>query len=208
MKSQIQSSSTQKFYEVSLAALAWFSVLFQLYLTSESIFNFISYFTILSNLLVAIGLTCTSIFRSNQLGSFFSLVTVQSAIALYIFIVGLVYNLILRGIWEPKGWQLIVDNLLHVIVPLLYTLYWFLFIPKGKLHWKNGITWTVFPFLYLIYTLIRGHFTHWYPYPFMDVTQLGYAKVALNVSFMIIAFFLVGLLLITINRSLAKKITK
>lgn len=208
MESQTRSSSTQKFYEVSLASLAWFSVLFQLYLTSESIFNFLSYFTILSNLLVAIGLTCTSIFQSNKLGSFFSLTTVQSAIALYILIVGLVYNLVLRGIWEPKGWQLIVDNLLHVIVPLLYTLYWFLFIPKGKLNWKNGMTWTIFPFLYLIYTLIRGHFTHWYPYPFMDVTQLGYAKVALNISFMIVAFFLVGLLLITINRSLAKKITK
>ncbi len=203
----ITQPSRLKVYELTLALVTWFSIILQLYLTKESVFNFISYFTILSNLLVAVSLTCTSIFKYSKVGRYFSLVTMQSAIALYIFIVGLVYNFVLRGIWEPQGWQWVADNLLHVVVPVFYILYWLLFIPKGKLKFKDNIVWTIFPLLYLAYTLVRGHFTHWYPYPFINVTKLGDAKVCLNIGIMIIAFLLVGLLLICINRFFLKKAT-
>lgn len=203
----MKSPTPQKIYGITLAFIAWLSVIIQFYLNTGSFFNFISYFTILSNLLVAISLTCSTVFQTTKLGNYFSLFTVKSAIALYILIVGLVYNLVLRGIWDPKGLPLIVDNLLHVAVPLLYILHWFVFVPRKVLKWKDGIAWITFPFLYLLYTLIRGHFTKWYPYPFMDVSQLGYVQVFINVSFMIVAFFIVGLLLIGINRSQIKKIT-
>jgi hypothetical protein len=38
----------------------------------------------------------------------------------------------------------------------------------------------LFPFLWLAFTLIRGSVIHWYPYPFIDVTRIGYAKALLN----------------------------
>lgn len=195
----------QKAATVFLAAVSWFAILFQLYLTKESFFNFISYFTILSNVIIALSLTLTLLAASTSLGKFFSSVKVQSAIALYIFIVGLVYNFVLRGIWQPTGWQLIVDNLLHVAVPILYVFYWFIFTPKGKLNWIDGVTWAYFPLAYLIYSLIRGHFTAWYPYPFLNVSEIGYPKVLLNSGLMVIAFIFIGLLLITFNSALRKK---
>jgi hypothetical protein len=193
-------SNSQRVFAVSLAALTWFAIALQLYLTKGSVFNFISYFTILSNILVAISLTFSSLFPETTLGRYFADIKVKSAIALYIFIVGLVYNLVLRGIWDPTGWQLIVDNLLHVAVPIFYVVYWFVFTPRGKLNWIDGIAWAYFPLCYLIYSLIRGHFTKWYPYPFINVTEIGYQKVILNSSLMLIAFVLIGLLLILINK--------
>lgn len=197
--------SAEKTYGLMLATITWLSIVLQLYLTTGSFFNFISYFTILSNILVALGLSLSLAFSNSNIGRFFALATVKSAIALYIFIVALVYNLVLRSLWAPTGWRLIADNLLHVLVPLLYILYWFIFIPKGSLNWKDGVKWIYFPLAYLFYTLIRGHFTHWYPYPFMDVGKFGYQQVLINVGLMIMAFFLVGLLLIMVNRVLRKK---
>jgi hypothetical protein len=38
----------------------------------------------------------------------------------------------------------------------------------------------IFPVLWLAFTLVRGAVIHWYPYPFIDVTRLGYPKAALN----------------------------
>lgn len=195
----------QKASTLFLAALSWFAVVLQLIITEGSFFNFISYFTILSNFLVAVSLTFTLATPNSSLGKYFSSVKVQSAIALYIFIVGLVYNFVLRGIWQPTGWQLIVDNLLHVAVPILYVFYWFIFTPRGKLNWIDGLTWAYFPFGYLIYSLIRGHFTAWYPYPFLNVNEIGYPKVLLNSGLMVIAFIFIGLLLIALNRLVRKK---
>ena len=202
----LQSPSTsKKVFEIALSLVSWFAVLLQLVILKDTIFNFISYFTILCNLLVAFSLTVITAAPNTRLGNFFSSITVQTSVALNIFIVGLVYNTVLRGIWEPKGWQLVADNLLHVVVPVLYVLYWIVFIPKGTLNWKNGIKWAYFPMLYLIYSLIRGHFVGWYPYPFIDVPKFGYIRVFINSGFVLIAFMLFGALLIWIDGLLKKK---
>ena len=36
------------------------------------------------------------------------------------------------------------------------------------------------PVGWLVYTLVRGTFVEWYPYPFMDVDQHGLGVVLLN----------------------------
>jgi hypothetical protein len=195
--------STAKSLCASIVAfLAWFALAFQLYLTQGSIANYFSYFTILSNLLVAVGLTFSVFLPTTKTGKFFSSLSVQAAIALYILIVGLVYNVILRGIWTPKGWQLVVDNLLHVLNPILYIMYWLRYAKKEKLNWKDGIYWTIFPFLYLIYSLVRGSVTNWYPYPFLNVAEFGFNRVMVNVCVMTILFFVAGLGLIAVNNKL------
>lgn len=203
--SSTSQTNWQRVSTIFLAALSWFAIIFQLYLTKESFYNFISYFTILSNVLIAISLTSILASPTSIVGKYFSSIKVKSAIALYIFIVGLVYNFVLRGIWQPTGWQLIIDNFLHVAVPILYVIYWLICIPRRTLNWMDGIAWAYFPFSYLIYSLIRGHFIGWYPYPFLNVNEIGYQKVLLNSTFMLIAFVLIGLLLILINKILKKK---
>lgn len=194
-----ESSTSKNIFEIGLCLICWFALVLQLLLLKESFFNFISYFTILSNLLIAISLTTTLISTNTSTGKYFSDIKVQTGIALNIFIVGLVYNTVLRGIWEPQGWQLVADNLLHVAVPVLYVLYWIVFIPKGSLKWKNGIQWTYFPLTYLIYSLVRGHFVGWYPYPFLNVVEFGYQKVFINAGFIMLAFFLFGWLMIWVD---------
>ncbi|MFZ5976285.1 MULTISPECIES: Pr6Pr family membrane protein [unclassified Hydrotalea] len=33
--------------------------------------------------------------------------------------------------------------------------------------------WLIYPLLYLVYILIRGSFSGFYPYPFVNVLQIG-----------------------------------
>jgi hypothetical protein len=49
----------------------------------------------------------------------------------------------------------------------------------------------LFPACWIAFTLIRGAVWHWYPYPFIDVTVLGYGKVILNCFW--VALLLLGL---------------
>lgn len=200
-----------------LAAIAWFALVLQFYIMLNNptpgfselmlVANFFSYFTILSNLLVAVCLTACVFTPISPAGKFFQQAEVESAIAVYIFIVGLVYNLVLRNVWSPAGWQLVADNLLHVVVPVLFVLYWYLFVRGNKLQWKHLLYWLIFPAVYLIYTLIRGAIVNWYPYPFIDTGNIGYAKVAVNSLGVLVAILTAGSVIILLDKS-AKPATK
>lgn len=193
-------ATIKNIYAAIIAVLAWISIGLQYYITDLSSVNFFSYYTTLCNLLIATGLTFSVGLPNRPIGRFFSDLSVQSAIATYIFIVSLVYNLILRGLWILTGLERILDNMVHVVVPILYIIYWILFRSKGTLKWLDGIYWAVFPFLYLVYSLIRGSILQWYPYPFLNTFKFGYEKVAINISLMLGVFIITGLILILITR--------
>ena len=191
-----------------IAIVSWFAVALQLYLIilnrvaslPETIVRFFSFFTIQTNILVAICFTFLWLKPKSKWGLFFSKPKNTTAITLYITIVGLVYNAILRFLWAPTGLQKVVDELLHSVIPLLVLLYWVLFVPKKALEFKNIFPWLIFPAVYLVYTLIRGAFFSFYPYPFVDVNLLGYNKVLLNSFFMLLAFLFFGTLFIGIGK--------
>src|SRR5664279_1149545 len=126
------STTSKKIYETISALVAWFALIAQFYLGTGTTINF---FTFFCNILVALILTSSLLMPLSRPGLFFSRLSVQSAIVLYIFIVCLVYNTVLRGIVVLTGWRWIVDNLLHVVVPVLYIIYWFAFKSTGKLLW-------------------------------------------------------------------------
>jgi hypothetical protein len=205
MLSSIKKTTIQKSFALLIAVLAWLSILCQLYLTPLKAVDYFSYFTSLSNLLIAVSLTFSVLSPSSRLGVFFSKLSVQSAIALYIIIVCFVYNVALRGIWILTGWEYFWDNMVHVTNPVLYVAYWFFFRTTGILKWKEGFWWMIFPFMYLAYCLTRGVIIKWYPYPFLNAAKLGYAKVFFNIAATLVVFMVGGYVLIDITRSLLSK---
>jgi hypothetical protein len=203
-------------FRIIISLLGWFALVVQFYIMygkgeiskqplSETVINYFSYFTILTNILVAFNLTIVLLKPLSRLGNFFSKAATATAIAVYITVVGLIYNTLLRHLWAPAGWQLAVDELLHLVIPVLYILYWIFFIPRVDLKWKSVLSWLIYPLLYLIYILIYGAYTHWYPYPFVDADMLGYAKTFINVSMLFVLFVFMSLLFITADRMLRKK---
>lgn len=199
------------------AIVGWFSLILQLYVIisnainnnnsiAGSIIKYFSYFTILTNILVALSLTMCIVMPSSTAGKFFKSGSAKAAIGVYIIIVGIVYNLLLRQLWDPKGLQLIADILLHQLIPIAYTIYWVVFVPKSNLEWKQPFIWLIYPLLYLLYAIIRGAVTGHYSYPFIDVSQIGLSKMLLNTTIMMIAFISIGLLVVGIDKR--KKHTK
>lgn len=194
-------TKTQRSFQICIAAITWFAVILQFYLqivnrttgTGEAIIRFFSYFTILTNILVAVCFSSLSL-KNNETG-FFHKPGVLTAITVYIFIVGLVYNLVLRSQWNPQGLQLLVDNLLHTVTPLLTLAYWFLYTSTRNIGIQQLATWLLYPLFYLVYVLIRGSFSNFYPYFFIDVSKLGYTKAFTNALYVTGCFLLVSLLL-------------
>jgi len=195
------------------AILTWLTVILQFYLilvnsatpAAETVIRFFSYFTILTNILVACSFTKRVTHSITRTGSFFSRPATLTAILVYISFVATVYNLILRFLWNPQGVQWLVDESLHTIIPFFYILFWLFFIPKSTLQWKNIPWWFIFPLLYLLIVLWRGSLSGFYPYPFIDVTRLGYQKVFQNSALLVLAFTLFSIAYMALAKFMSKK---
>ena len=204
------------------AAIGWCALLLQLALSIQlslqngrsagwGVFMYFGYFTVLSNLLVAVALTAAAgAWRGTfgafgTFGDFWRRPGTATALAASIAIVGLVYLLVLRFIWEPKGLLLLADVLLHYVMPSLYLLYWWLAVPKRGLGWRALPWWWSYPLGYLVYALVRGSIAQVYPYPFIDVGALGGAIVARNALGILIGYSAVALLLIAAGRFQSRK---
>ena len=193
------------------ALLGWAGLSIQLYLIFYSrwalgasllggLLSFFSYFTVLSNTLVATVLTCALTSRESAARRWFLQPWVSSGIAVSIAVVGLAYNVLLRHLWHPEGWQWLADELMHDVMPLLFLAWWWMCVPKGTLRLRHIALWVIYPLVYFAYALLRGHLLATYPYPFIDVDTLGYPQVFVNAGGLLAGFVLIALLVIALDR--------
>ena len=198
-------------FVVVAAMLGWAGLSIQMYLIFYSrwalgasliggLMSFFSYFTVLSNTLVATVLTCELTSRESAARRWFLQPWVSSGIAVSITVVGLAYSVLLRHLWHPEGWQWLADELMHDVMPLLFLGYWWFCVPKGSLRWGHITLWVIYPLVYFAYSLLRGHVLATYPYPFIDVDKLGYPQVFINAGGLLAGFVVIALGVVALDR--------
>ena len=205
-----QSVARRRFVAVA-SLLGWAGLSIQMYLIFcarwsieasliGGLVSFLSYFTVLSNTLVATVLTCELTSRESAARRWFLQPWVSSGVTVSIAVVALGYNLLLRHLWHPEGWQWLADELLHVVMPLLFLGYWWCCVGKGTLRLRHIGLWVIYPLVYFGYSLLRGHVLAVYPYPFIDVEKLGYPQVFINAGGLLAGFVVIALLVIGLDR--------
>ncbi|WP_165942733.1 MULTISPECIES: Pr6Pr family membrane protein [unclassified Micromonospora] len=169
------------------------------------------YFTIQSNMAVGI-LAGYAAWRAGQrLPEPAS--ALKGAVTLYITITGVVYHLVLANPASPFAVaqperalpEAVGNQFLHTVVPLLAITDWVLFDSRGRLRARYAAWWLAFPLAYLGFALVRGLVVARYPYPFIDAGQLGYDGVAVSTVFFAVAFWLLGLLFVGVDRGLSRR---
>jgi hypothetical protein len=160
--------------------------------------RFASYLTIWSNVLVA-ATTALLALDPDLDGRLFRTLRLNGLVI--VFGGGVVHFLLLRPLLDLDGADLLADRLLHMIVPLLAVVGWLVAGPRGRIGRDDLGPFLVVPVVWIGYTLARGALVDWYPYPFIDVVEHGYAVVALNtvgVAALMLALF--GLTLLVDRR--------
>jgi hypothetical protein len=89
---------------------------------------------------------------------------------------------------------------LHKVTPILAALWWLLFMPKGKLGWRDPWLWAIYPAAYLPYALARGLSGDIYAYPFINVDRLGWGQVLVNAFAIALGFVAAGFGLVALDR--------
>ncbi len=163
--------------------------------------RFITYFTILSNIAVAL----VAFTAATGGPGFFAQARVRGAVALYIGVTGSIYFFILRHLWQPQGAQWWADTGLHYAVPLAYWAWWLSCVPHGALRWRDVAGWLLFPLGYVVWVFLRGAWVGEYPYPFIDLGQLGWARVGVNALGVMGVFIVLGLIVVGLDHLLRRR---
>ncbi|MCA0013826.1 Pr6Pr family membrane protein [Mesorhizobium sp. B292B1B] len=158
------------------------------------------YFTILTNALVAAVFAALAIN-----GKHFDHPRLMAGVVSAIVLVGVIFTLLLQGLRTLAGASAEANFLLHQLNPILAALSWFLFTRKGALSWRDPLLWALYPVAYLVYALARGAAEGHYAYPFIDVSAVGWARVAANSVVIALCFVAAGEGLVWIDRTLARR---
>jgi hypothetical protein len=138
------------------------------------VLNLLCFFTIQSNLLVGATSALLAL-RPDRPSTLFRTLRLDGVVA--IAVTGVVFRVAIAPHQQLTGAAAVADFLLHTASPVLAVLGWLLFGPRSAL--TRRIVWlaVVFPVCWLGFTLVRGALVDFYPYTFLDVTELGYAAV-------------------------------
>jgi len=208
---QSSSSLLQRFAGV-LAILGWFSLLAQCWLSIRfqmdrgntaafGLFMYAGYFTILTNLFCA--LVATAFARPRRTPSRWLALRepwVVTTAAVSIVMVGAIFHVLLRHEYQPTGLSALTNLIHHYLVPAGFAVFWWFAVPRRSLVWSD--IWRVFayPTAYLVYVLMRGEVSGVYPYFFIDVSVIGYARALLNSVGISLVFITTGLVFVAAKR--------
>lgn len=151
------------------------------------VFDYFTYFTLWSNILVAIVMLM--LFARPDRDSFWFRVLRLDSV-LMIVVTGIIYNVVLAATAKNQGLEVWTNFFLHVLTPLLTFVVWLIAGPRGWISWRIIAASLILPIIWLVFALVRGAFIGAYPYGFLDVATYGYGTVLTNVAG-IVAFAIV-----------------
>ncbi|WP_207207228.1 Pr6Pr family membrane protein, partial [Agromyces binzhouensis] len=171
--------------------------------------NFFSYFTIQSAMLAVVVLLVAAGYALTQHRDPPVLAAFRTVVTVYLLVSGIVFGLIAVQA-STRDYRLDVpwsDTLLHFVVPVLALIAWTvdaIIAVNPPVPWATLGLVLVFPTGWLAYTLIRGADIGWYPYFFLDASQVG-GPLGVAVYCLLILVIFVGLtsVLVGVHRRLA-----
>lgn len=135
----------------------------------------------------------------------------------YMMIVGLVYNLMLRGVpADPNSWDYAYqwpeppNEILHVVAPILLLIEWLMVAGSSRLRYRQVMWLWLYAIAWATFTLVRGYTDGWWPYWFLDPEDAGVNGLGGQLMYLgaILSFMVVvGVVLIFLEK-LMLRITK
>lgn len=155
--------------------------------------RYFGFFTIQSSLMNVVVLFVGGVLALRVAAEPELLARVRMSTLAYAVITGVVYNALLRGLpadgFVGLSWP---NEVLHVWAPVFILLDW-LFAPgRPALAWNRIWFAMIYPILWLVYALLRGTFTDWWTYPFLNPNEpSGWPGVLIYI--VVIAVVIIGI---------------
>ena len=124
-----------------------------------------------------------------------------------IIVISAVYNFLLGDPTSAAYWANKPSVCLHLITPILYTLYIFATRPIRKVG-AGGVQCSILlPYLYVAFIYVRHFITgdNWFPYFFLDLNRIGWQGALGWIISLTVLFVIVGFAFIYIGRKRSQR---
>lgn len=166
------------------------------------LFDTLSYFTVWSNVIVAIS--CTLVAVAPHADTRWRRVVRLDALIM-ITVTAIVYALLLAPGSHPTGWDLVTNPWQHIAVPLVTVIVWLVWGPRGRIDRRTVASCFAIPGVWIVYMLVRGAVVDAYPYPFVNVDAHGYGSVAVTLVVILLFGLVLALAFWGIDRLLTRR---
>lgn len=176
--------------------------------------NFPIYFTNLSNYF-CIGVMFAALIQTLKKKED-SYVTINPLVKLIgvmsLLLTAIVYNVMLAPTYEPIESFQPNSVILHIILPIMFVVDWFLFYEPKKLKWFHPLLTIITPIGYVVFIYIRAAILGYdtknhllYPYFFLDLETQGVAGAVKWIVLLAMAFVVMSYIFLGIDKIRGKK---
>ncbi len=162
--------------------------------------NMLGYFTIQSGLLVLFVFVSLLIEQLKGTPGEIISANFRGGALLYIVITSAIYLIMLDPIMEDSGLSRVVLYINHLGTALLLLIDHLITVKAKTYTWSVIPKWLIYPFAYLIFSIVEGLFFCRFRYYFLNFRELGMIGYLLFVLMLTAVFSGVGALIVLINR--------
>jgi hypothetical protein len=175
--------------------------------------EYFAYFSIVSAILAGLLLITTGFGILLRVEDTKWVELARLSVTVAMIIVGVVYHALLA---DADGdvrdgdyvWPVLPNEIIHTYAPILIVIDYLLSYKASQVKLRAALWVAVFPLTWLIFSVIRGLVTNWWPYWFINPNEEGGVPGMLTYIAAITAFFLVLGFLVLATKKLIQKVTK
>ncbi|SHH52010.1 Pr6Pr family membrane protein [Marivita hallyeonensis] len=182
---------------LTLATRVWLRIVDDGETFGEAVWAIYRFYTIWTNTLI--GFVCVGV-------AFGRAIAPQrlSNLLLSIIIVAVVYHALLAHLNDFTGLDWVIDAMLHTVIPTAFVVFWLIFVPKDTHRYTDILPWLGLPLVYCLYAMARAQVDGVYPYFFLNLADLGAIRTGVNIVGLLIAFAVIGALIVLVARRLGR----
>ncbi|MFM7014589.1 MAG: Pr6Pr family membrane protein [Actinomycetota bacterium] len=172
--------------------------------------EYFAYFSIVSAIIVGLVLVITGMGLLLKFEDTKWVEIGRLSLATAMVIVGVVYHLLLADAAPDVRdgnyqWPVLPNEIIHTYAPILFAFEYLLSVKAFRIRLRAALWVAVYPLTWLLFSVIRGIATGWWPYWFLDPTgEIGLTGMLSYIG-AITAFFLVlGFVLLAIKKAILR----
>jgi hypothetical protein len=175
--------------------------------------EYFAYFSIVSAILAGLLLITTGFGILLRVEDTKWVELARLSVTVAMIVVGVVYHALLA---DAAGdvrdgdyvWPVLPNEIIHTYAPILIVIDYLLSYRAFQVKLRAALWVAVFPLTWLVFSVIRGLATNWWPYWFINPNEEGGVPGMLSYIAAITAFFLVLGFLVLATKKLIQKVTK
>jgi hypothetical protein len=175
--------------------------------------EYFAYFSIVSAILAGLLLITTGFGILLRVEDTKWVELARLSVTVAMIVVGVVYHALLA---DAAGdvrdgdyvWPVLPNEIIHTYAPILIVIDYLLSYRAFRVKLRAALWVAVFPLTWLVFSVIRGLATNWWPYWFINPNEEGGVPGMLSYIAAITAFFLVLGFLVLATKKLIQKVTK